>query len=300
MATFAAISAAFRTLEHTAPGLGGRWAERLWFTVPDSGARADVTPTAPGRPLELRLQGGLLVGQHFGEGPVVYLMHGWGGRRAHLGAFVDPLVAAGFSVIAVDATSHGDSGPGEAGPGRSTILEFADLLAALSAAVGPAHAVVAHSIGCMATSVALQREELSAGRLVFIGPMADIRPYTREFARRVGFGERIRTRMVRRIEQRVSMDLAYFDVPSMADRMSAPPPPLLLIHDRQDKETRPSDSEDIAAAWPDSQLTLTSGFGHRRILSAPEVVREAVSFITTPAPSPIPSPAAPGHDVSAR
>ncbi|MFE0251645.1 alpha/beta fold hydrolase [Streptomyces sp. NPDC059010] len=268
--------------------------------MPAGGARADITPAAPGRSLELRLQGCRLVGEHFGEGPVVYLMHGWGGRRSHLGAFVDPLVAAGHSVIAIDATSHGDSGSGAAGPGRSTILEFADVLAALSDAVGPAHAVVAHSIGCMATSVALLREQLSAQRLVFIGPMADIRPYTREFARRVGFGERIRTRMVQRIEQRVSMDLAYFDVPSMAGRMSAPPPPLLLVHDRQDKETHPSDSEDIAAAWPDARVLLTSGFGHRRILSAPEVVREAVSFITAPADAPTPSPAAPGHDVSAR
>jgi len=34
----------------------------------------------------------------WGRGPAVLLAHGWGGRGAQLGAFVDPLVARGFSV----------------------------------------------------------------------------------------------------------------------------------------------------------------------------------------------------------
>lgn len=281
------IRLSFQVLEWTVPGWGGRWAERLWFTVPPTRRHADVIPSTPGRAFTLRMGEATIAGQSWGEGPVVYLMHGWGGRKEHLGAFVDPLVAAGYRVVAVDATSHGDSGPGEIGKGRSTILEFTDLQAAVTAAEGPAHAVIAHSIGCMATAIAMLRG-MPVRRLVFIAPMSDVRPYTQEFARRAGFGERTRRRMVARIEQRVSLDLSYFVVPAMARELAATSS-LLLIHDREDKETHRSDSEDIAAAWPGAKLTITSGLGHRRIMRAPEVVEEAVAFVAAPFPA-VPSP----------
>jgi hypothetical protein len=35
----------------------------------------------------------------------------------------------------------------------------------------------------------------------------------------------------------------------------------------------------IAAAWPDAELYLTSGLGHRRILADPGVVAAVVRFV---------------------
>lgn len=37
-----------------------------------------------------------------GRGPPIYLVHGWGGQRAHVAIFVKPLVAQGYRVIASD------------------------------------------------------------------------------------------------------------------------------------------------------------------------------------------------------
>ena len=59
----------------------------------------------------------------WGAGPSVLLVHGWEGRGAQLGALVDPLVAAGYRVVALDGPAHGDS------PGRLSTLAL------------PAHAV---------------------------------------------------------------------------------------------------------------------------------------------------------------
>jgi pimeloyl-ACP methyl ester carboxylesterase len=283
----------FGLLERVAPGIGARWAETLWFTVPKPRA-GRVEPATPGRPFRVQVEGRSVVGEVWGDGPSVYLMHGWGGWRGQLQALVDPLVEAGHRVVAFDAPSHGDSDPGPAGPGRSTILEFADALTAVVAANGPAHAVVAHSLGATAAAFAL-RSGLPVGRLVFVAPMADPVPYTRTFAGRLGFGERVRGRLVRRVERRVGMSMSAFDVPAMARVVATPP--LLLVHDRQDAETSWSDSAAISQAWPAARLVTTTGLGHRRILGAPLVVAEVVGFVTSlaaadPAPVSVDSGAA--------
>jgi pimeloyl-ACP methyl ester carboxylesterase len=272
----------FGLLERFAPAVGARWAEALWFRVPDAGGRGQPPATA-GRPFRLEVDGHAVAGETFGEGPAVYLVHGWGGRRGQLDPLVDPLVEAGYRVVAFDAPSHGDSDPGPAGPGRGTILEFTAALAAVVAANGPAHAVVAHSLGTTAAAYAVA-QGLPVGRLAFISAMADPLAYTRVLAGRLGFGERIRTRLVRRVERRVAMPMSAFDVPAMARRV-ATPPPLLLVHDRQDAETSWSDSAAIAQAWPGARLISTAGLGHRRILRAPAVVAEVVGFVAAPAPA---------------
>jgi pimeloyl-ACP methyl ester carboxylesterase len=279
------IVRSFALLERVAPAAGARWAESLWFTVPNG--RHPDRQAPPGRPFQVEVHGRRVAGEVWGERPdggapdragppVVYLVHGWGGWRWQLDAFVAPLVEAGFRVVAFDALSHGASDPGPEGPGRGTLIEFADALAAVVAANSPAHAVIAHSLGATATAYAV-RAGLPVGRLAFIAPMADPLPYTRTFAGRLGFGERVRARLVARIERRVGISMTAFDVPAMARQVATPP--LLLVHDRQDAETDWSDSAAIAQSWPDTRLVTTTGLGHRRILRAPAVVAEVTGFV---------------------
>ena len=213
------IVRSFSLLERVAPAAGARWAETLWFTVPSARGRRD-RQADPGRPFQVPLHGRAVAGEAWGEGPVVYLVHGWGGWRWQLDGFVAPLVGAGYRVVALDAPSHGGSDPGPEGPGRSTILEFADALAAVVTANGPAHAVVAHSLGATAAAFAVRRG-LAVERAAFVAPMADPLPYTRTFAGRLGFGERVRTRLVDRLERRVGVPLWALTCPPWPAR---PPP----------------------------------------------------------------------------
>jgi pimeloyl-ACP methyl ester carboxylesterase len=274
--TLGAVRAAFWLLERTAPALGARWAERLWFTVPRDRRGKGGWARLDGDRFRVPVAGGSVVGWSFGDGPPVYLVHGWGGSAAQLGAFGQPLAAAGFRVVAFDAPSHGASPPGPSGRRSSTVVEFAAALRAVAAVHGPAHAVVAHSLGCAAAAVAL-RDGLVAGRAVLLAPFVDVVPYTHGFARRFGFGERVRARMVRRFERRFGVPMSYFELIGMARQMT--PPPVLVVHDRDDRETAWSGGRDLSRAWPGARLLATSGLGHRRILSDPEVVAEVVRFV---------------------
>jgi pimeloyl-ACP methyl ester carboxylesterase len=294
----------FGMLERAAPRLGSRWALRLWCTLPRASAKhAPRAPvTEPGRVVELPLGSGdrTFVAEVWGENgsPVVCLMHGWGGDRGQLGAFVAPLVEAGYRVVAPDAPSHGRSAPGSFGRGRSLVTEFLAVLAAVDRGLGAAHGIVAHSVGASAAAVAVL-DGLPVGRLVLIAPASSPRVFAPGFAASLGLGERTVAGLLRRLEQRLGRPMADFDIAQRAreaaeSRLCAPGsaagsatdpgclPALLVVHDREDRQVPYTQGTLIAEAWRGAELLSTSGQGHRRILSDPEVVRAAAAFLGAP------------------
>src|SRR5687768_13117485 len=99
---------------HFSSRLAGRFASRLWFTpwpVPvGERARAKQAGWLAGtQPVTFDVGTHRIAGFSAGEGPAVLLVHGWGERAASLGAFVAPLVGAGFRVVGVDLPGHGET-----------------------------------------------------------------------------------------------------------------------------------------------------------------------------------------------
>jgi pimeloyl-ACP methyl ester carboxylesterase len=268
------IRAAFGLLERVAPALGGRWATRIWFTLP---RRRPAPPLAAGgTPFRLTVGGRAIVGTTWGEGPVIYLVHGWAGRADDLAAFVPALVAGGHRVVAFDAPSHGASDPGASGARSSSLPEFVDALDAVISTHGPARAIIAHSMGATATATVVGAGT-PAGRLVLLAPMASPASYARWFGAALGFGERTFCELVDRVERRIGASLRLFDVPALGRARTMPP--TLIVHDWQDSFMPVGHATAIASAWSGSRLHLTSGLGHRRLLRDPEVVAEAVEFV---------------------
>jgi pimeloyl-ACP methyl ester carboxylesterase len=280
-------------IEIAAPALGAVAVERAWFRVPGvdaarrgvslAEAAADTRAGAAlplgdpaGIPWRLLVGGREVVGRTWGDGPAVYLVHGWGGWGTQLVAFVRPLVEAGLRVVTFDSLGHGDSASGPLGRGRSSLVELAEVLAAVVDEHGPATAVVAHSLGGAATAIAL-RDGLKAGRVVLVAPAADPGPYLRAAVYGAGFGRRVLARARARIERRVGVRLDDLNVPRMASVVATPP--VLVVHDRDDREVAWSGGAAIAESWPDSMLVSTTGLGHRRILRDPVVVAEVTAFV---------------------
>jgi pimeloyl-ACP methyl ester carboxylesterase len=268
-----------RANERFAPRLGARAAVRLWFTVPPAIPRARIPALPPGRDARVELAGVALHSTVWGAGPPVYLVHGWGGRSEQLGGFVAPLVAAGFTVVAVDAPAHGASGPGRHGR-SSTIPEFAATLRAAVEAHGRPHAVIAHSLGATAAAYALG-EGVRPDRLVLLAPVADPRRMLAVFADQLGLGPRVRAGTELQVRRIVGRPFAAFDLPAMA--RTAHLPPTLIVHDRTDPEVALAHGRDIARAWPGSRLLVTDGLGHRRLLRDSAVLSDVVGFVAATA-----------------
>jgi pimeloyl-ACP methyl ester carboxylesterase len=55
--------------------------------------------------------------------------------------------------------------------------------------------------------------------------------------------------------------------------------PALLLHSRDDHEVPIRHAQEIAASCPTAHLHAFDGMGHRKILSSPQVVRAAITFL---------------------
>jgi pimeloyl-ACP methyl ester carboxylesterase len=220
---------------------------------------------------DLTVHGRRLAVWKWGEGPSALLVHGWGSRAARLGSFVAPLTAAGFSVIAFDAPGHGASA------GRlSSLPQFMAAARASGDRFGPIEALVAHSMGGAASTLAIRRG-LPVRRAVFLAPSSDPAGYVERFGAILRLSPEILDGMKLTLERRFAIAWKDFDVVAAARKMTSP---LLVVHDREDRDVPWTDGESIATAWPGAQFVVTEGLGHRRIVHDPSVVSRAVAFLS--------------------
>lgn len=275
--TRAALQTAFAVSE----GLGSTIAERL-FTSPRRHARPDRERAVLGsaRPFELEvvLRSPRWNGAHtrvaawrWGFGPTVLLVHGWEGRGSQLGAFVEPLVAAGMSVVAFDAPGHGDS-PGN----RLYLTDLADAIADAADAVGPLHATIAHSFGAAGVLLAHARHGIDAPRNVMIAPNVVVADSFDEFSRLLALDPEERLAFEGSVVASAGLPLHALDLDHLARGRDGA---LLVIHDRSDREVPALQGEQLAATWPAARLVHTEGLGHRKVLRDAGVIAETVDFV---------------------
>ncbi len=219
-----------------------------------------------------------VAGFRWGErGPLVLLVHGWGGRASQLRHFVSPLRERGYRVLAFDAPGHGAS------PGSELSLPtFAGVLGRVAAEFGPVEAVVAHSFGAAASAVAIA-EGLKPARAVFIGPPSNELRWFNLFSEHLALSPPIKLSAKAAIEQRVGAAFEQFSAEALGPRVDVP---LLVLHDRLDREVPWEDGERIALAAPRATLVTTSGLGHRRILRSAQVIESVVGFLGGGVPRP--------------
>lgn len=260
------------------PRLLGRWAFRLWFRTrrfPESaaGKRAIRKATREILPVNRIPVAIYRWGDH---GPVVLFVHGWSGRGSQVAAFVEPLVAAGFRVMAVDLPGHGET------PGSSTnLFECAGVIRALSDRYGPLHTAITHSFGGMVLAYALNHGVELAGAVIISAP-SDVDFLVESFAATLSLHPDVVDDLWRRLELRFSdaaTDEEFSERISLVSNVGHLDVPALVIHDEQDARVPWTQGQRIAATWPNARFLKTSGLGHGRILRDPQVIDTAIRFI---------------------
>ena len=179
-------------------------------------------------------------------------------------------------MISHDAPSHGSSDRG-AHVGQSHAVEMGRALDAVAAVYGPAHAVVAHSMGGLATGLALRYGWLGTERLALVAPMVRIGDHLPVLEHGLGFGPRTRKHLKRRAYRRVGLAVEDVDFVRLADDIERPE--LLVIQEREDRWARYASDLQLVEHWEGAQLTTTQGLGHQRILRDDAVARQVVAFV---------------------
>ena len=264
--------AALRIFGTLAPRAAASWFERLILTP-------SLYPQSPGETgsfqdgdhTRVPYENGWLSLWSWGEGPTVLLLHGWGGRAVHLREFVEPLLAAGFRVVAFDAPAHGRSDGI-----RTNLLDCTQAVLQIAGLIGPIHGIIAHSFGSPTAAMAVQHG-LHVNKMVLIGAPVSIAKLTDRIARIIGLPLQVSRMTQRLIESRLGISLEELETDRVLAGVDVP---LLVFHDDGDPDVPWEDGAAIVRAAKEANLVTTSGLGHRRIVRDPAVVKQAVDFMS--------------------
>jgi pimeloyl-ACP methyl ester carboxylesterase len=269
------LRAFFGVVGAVAPKSAGRLAARMFLNP-----RRHSTPRRETKWLRRSERRQFQVENHsiatywWGEGPIVLLLHGWEGRGSQMGAFVAPLVEAGYRVVAVDLPAHGNSS------GHSTDgFTCGRVVHALCDQLGVIHGVVAHSFGGSSVLLAMAGG-LEIERVVLISPGVKGDTFFTGFAKIIGLSEGGTDELRRVIHQRfIHEDWSVFTPRNLGQVLAAQSGAALIVHDYDDVEVSHSESVELARWSQGARLLSTRGVGHRRILRSRPVIRSVAAFI---------------------
>jgi pimeloyl-ACP methyl ester carboxylesterase len=260
--------AALAAASHVAPSLVAPFFRRLMLNP-----RRHVRPP-PSLPLRLADEridlGDGLIAWRWGEGPAVLLVHGFEGNRAQFAAIIGALVERGFAAVALDVPAHGESTGNEL-----TAVKFIAAIERTLARLGPAHAVVGHSMGG-AMSLFSVAHTGGASRVALVSAPSSLKRELQRFARAVGLSKRGTAAFIASVERHVGRPAADFDVRHIAGKVALP---LLLIHDQDDRRVPVVEAARAAHVLVGAELMVTHGLGHNRLLADPTVVTAIVDFV---------------------
>lgn len=208
----------------------------------------------------------------WGEGPAVLVVHGWRSRASRLSAIIEAL-EPDHTVIAFDAPGNGDS-PGS----RTTLLEYAAIIGMLSDRYGGFDTTIAHSLGVVASIMAVRDLGARTDSLVGLAGIHDFDHVVDSFARRAGLPAPVTKRFRDRFVAWAEPVMGDIRQRFIAELRPGTRLPMLVVHDRSDREAELHQAERITAAHPEAQLLITEGLGHARILRDPAVVDAVAAF----------------------
>jgi pimeloyl-ACP methyl ester carboxylesterase len=285
---------AFAQLERVSPNASGRLAFELFCRTPTrkpKGSKA-VAVFAKGadrlrsaQTVRLALSRGMAAAHHLGGAVTagsaprparILIVHGWGSRAEYLTEMAVGLQEAGADVVLLDLPGHGASS------GRRLDLKLAaEAIVAAERHFGTFEGVVGHSFGGASVMMAAggifcDIPKLQSPRIALVGAPSSMNEVFNSFASAVGLGRASLAVMRGRVHLLSGRRIEELDGVAVARRLDRP---LLVVHAEDDKEVNVGHAQRYIGVSPQIRHLWANGHGHRRIVSAPEVIRAVAEFL---------------------
>jgi hypothetical protein len=208
----------------------------------------------------------------WGRGPGILFVHGWNGRGVNFACFFEPLINAGYSVIAYDAPAHGESG------GQFT--NYFELTDTVRSFLDPSHGldiqgIIAHSIGASAVINCISKEKPSVDA-VLIAPALKLKELLFNLFNHHGVPEIAYRNLIARMEGYYGYDVHQDNPYGLAKTISTK---MFIVHDKDDPTIPYTDSKILSENTDHVYLHTTEGLGHKRILRDTAVVDVVTAYI---------------------
>ena len=269
------ILATGKLLTAISPFLASRFAAKLFLTpfkykLPKREKKMDRESIQT--PLMLpHYQREIIIYEYGNSSRKILLAHGWSGRGTQLAVMAEDLLKAGFSVVSFDAPAHGKA------PGKMSMMpHFIEAIEVIEKQYGPFEAVIGHSLGGMSALKAVSNG-LPVKKLVIIGTANSVTHITREFAQNMKMNNEVAARMKSYFDKKFEVDMDTLSGAVSAEGVKIP---TLVVHDEDDVDVHVSSAHEIHESLENSELYITTGLGHRRILGNPEVINKIIQFLS--------------------
>ncbi len=202
----------------------------------------------------------------------ILLVHGWSGRGTQMNKIAKELLKHGYMTVSFDAPAHGKS------TGRMTHMgEFIEVIKHLDKKYGGFDIIIGHSLGGAATLNAL-KEGVEVHKAVTISAVDIITDVVNHFTNQLQLNSKVAKNLKASLDKKFEMDIDENSPSLVVKEIDVP---ILVIHDKDDRDVPVECAVNIHKHLKKGQLIITEELGHRRILRNDEVTQKIVSFITS-------------------
>ena len=201
----------------------------------------------------------------------VLLVHGWSGRGTQLVKIADELLKMGYMTISFDAPAHGKS------KGNSSIMiEFIASILEIEKQYGPFEFAIGHSLGGMSVLNAI-KQNLQVKKAVIIGSGDIIQDIIDDFICKLQLKPEYGIKLRDHFEAKFGGKMDDYSAYKAAEKTEIP---VLVIHDKDDDDVSVKAAYHIQKHLKQSEIMITEGLGHRKILGDENVIQKVKEFIT--------------------
>ena len=201
----------------------------------------------------------------------VLLVHGWSGRGTQLVKIADELLKMGYMTISFDAPAHGKS------KGNLSIMtEFIASILEIEKQYGPFEFAIGHSLGGMSVLNAI-KQNLQVKKAVIIGSGDIIQDIIDDFICKLQLRPEYGIKLRNHFEAKFGGKMDDYSAYKAAEKTEIP---VLVIHDKDDDDVSVKAAYNIQKHLKQSEIMITEGLGHRKILGDETVIQKIREFIS--------------------
>jgi len=273
--TLALLRTKLHALKIISPRKAGEEAFRLFITPPKRSVK--ISPVFEAHEsLHFNFNGLTIRGHrvNYPQEKKVLLLHGFSSSYHHFEGYVQPLVDAGFEVLAFNAPAHGFS-EGE----TAHAVQYSEMIRQIHDMYGPVTGYVAHSFGGLSVCLALeQMDHHQDTRLALIAPATETSTAIDSAFMLIGLqSPTIKAEMEKTIRRISGNDPSWFSVTRTIPHIKSS---VYWVHDEDDEITPLRDALKVKnASFPHVEFHITRGLGHHRVYRDPDVISKVVAFL---------------------
>lgn len=208
-----------------------------------------------------------------GAGRRVLILHGFESSVVNFDRYVRPLLRKGYEVLAFDAPAHGHSS------GRQINARiYKEFILHLVQQFGPVQSFLAHSLGGLAVSLALEDIPHDVDtRIALLAPATETTTAIHSFFQFLQLDGGVRQEFEKLIQKIGGQPSAWYSVSRVLPHLKAT---ILWAHDKDDRMTPLSDVEPVIKKnYPNIHFRITEKLGHRRIYRDNNTSKAVIEFL---------------------